>query len=306
MNVSPGSARSMTGFGSSRLQNEDGVQSWEIRTINSRYLEVKWRIPGYCRRLENGWDKIVRTYLTRGRVDISLDVRLTQPDAVCPTLDTTQARGMLNQMQELAKLTGLPFVPDLNQLFLHSGLWRDPSGDLSEILVDSMTQGLHAALKDVQQARLREGQALSRDIFSRLERMTEIMTKIRSQAVELAPKRMEHLHERIDALLQSYNANRDGAPLVLDESRMLQELALLSDRLDVSEEITRLAMHLEEARRILGHVADPGRRLDFLFQECLREISTCGNKTQDAEISRDVVAFKAELEKCREQIQNLE
>ncbi|SDB25614.1 TIGR00255 family protein [Desulfonatronum thiosulfatophilum] len=306
MSVPTGSVRSMTGFGSSRLQNEDGVQSWEIRTINSRYLEIKWRIPGYCRRLENGWEKIVRSYLTRGRVDISLDVRLTQPDAVCPTLDITQARGMLNQMQELAKLTDLPFQPDLNQLFLHSGLWRDPSGDLSERLVDYMSQGLHAALKDVQQARLREGQTLSRDILSRLERMTDILVKIRSRTAGLVPKRMELLHERIDALIQSYNAHRDAGPLVLDEPRMLQELALLSDRLDVSEELTRLAMHLEEARRILNHVADSGRRLDFLFQECLREISTCGNKTQDAEISRDVVAFKAELEKCREQIQNLE
>ncbi len=300
------SARSMTGFGICRLQDGDGLQTWEVRTVNSRYLEIKWRIPNYCRHLENSWEKIVRSYLARGRVDISLDVRLTKPDAVCPTLDMAQAEGMLKQMRELSKLSETPFQPDLNQLFLLSGLWRDPSGDLSEELVESLTNGLYAALKDVHEFRLREGQALSLDVFTRLERMTTLLTTIRGLVTELAPKRIELLRERVDALLQAYNVNGESADLVVDDVRMLQELALLSDRLDVSEELTRLTTHLEEAKRILSRLTDPGRRLDFLFQECLREISTCGNKTQDADISHNVVAFKAELEKCREQIQNLE
>ena len=304
--IAPGQARSMTGFGTCRLQDDHGRQSWEIRTVNSRYLEVKWRIPGYCRRLEGVWEKIVREHLARGRVEISLDLRLNRPDSVCPTLDMAQAQGMLDQIRALADRTRIPFDPDLNQLLHHGGLWREPSGDLPESLVNSLVAGLRTALNDVQETRIREGRTLSLDILERLESMTRIMAAIRDQVVHLAPKRMESLRERVDALLQRYVQQEETTPLVLDEPRLLQEFALLADRLDVSEELTRLSAHLEEAVRVLTKLPDPGRRLDFLFQECLREISTCGNKTQDADISRDVVAFKAELEKCREQVQNLE
>ncbi|WP_031387772.1 YicC/YloC family endoribonuclease [Desulfonatronum thiodismutans] len=302
----PGQARSMTGFGTCQVQDDHGRQSWEIRTVNSRYLEVKWRVPGYCRRLESTWEKIVREHLARGRVEISLDLRLSRPDAVCPTLDSAQARGMLDQIRTLADQAGIPFQPNLNELFHHGGLWRDPSGDLPGSLVDSLVAGLRTVLRDVQETRSREGRALSMDILERLERLTRISTTIRDQVSHLAPKRMTALHERVDALLQGWNQHRESAPLMLDEPRLLQEFALLADRLDVSEELTRLSAHLDEAVRILTKLPDPGRRLDFLFQECLREITTCGNKTQDADISRDVVAFKAELEKCREQVQNLE
>lgn len=304
--IAPGQARSMTGFGTCQVQDDHGRQSWEIRTVNSRYLEVKWRIPGYCRRLESAWEKIVREHLARGRVEVSLDLRLNRPDAVCLTLDSAQARGMVDQIRTLADQIGIPFQPDLNELFHHGGLWRDPSGDLPGSLVDSLVAGLRTALRDVQETRSREGRALSVDILKRLEHLARISTSIRDQVSQLAPNRMVALRERVDALLQGCNQHREPAPLMLDEPRLLQEFALLADRLDVSEELTRLSAHLDEAVRILTTLPDPGRRLDFLFQECLREITTCGNKTQDADISRDVVAFKAELEKCREQVQNLE
>jgi uncharacterized protein (TIGR00255 family) len=302
----PATARSMTGFGRCHIHDELGEQTWEVRTVNARFLEIKWRMPNYCRRLENAWDKIVRTYLTRGRVEIILDVRLAAPDAVCPSLDTTQAKGMLDQMRNFARAMDMVFQPEVNQMLLVPGLWREPSGELPENLVLSLSNGLRSVLEDVQQARIREGVALSRDILSRLKHMAAIVAKVRSQCAELVPKRMEGLQERIDALLQTYNTSREAPQILLEDSRLLQELALLADRLDVSEELTRLAAHLEEAERILARTPDPGRRLDFLFQECLREITTCGNKTQDAAISRYVVAFKAELEKCREQVQNLE
>ncbi|PTN36086.1 YicC/YloC family endoribonuclease [Desulfonatronum sp. SC1] len=304
--TAPGQARSMTGFGTSQVHDDHGRQSWEIRTVNSRYLEVKWRIPGYCRRLEGTWERIVREHLARGRVEISLDLRLNRPDSVCPTLDMAQAQGMLDQMHALADRTGLAFEPDLNQLLHHGGLWREPSGDLPEPLVGSLVAGLRTALRDVQETRSREGRTLSVDILERLDHLTRISATIRDKVSLLAPKRMETLRERVDALLQGCNQHKNSAPLVLDEPRLLQEFAQLADRLDVSEELTRLSAHLEEAVRILTTLPDPGRRLDFLFQECLREITTCGNKTQDADISRDVVAFKAELEKSREQVQNLE
>ncbi|TVQ99396.1 MAG: YicC family protein [Desulfovibrionales bacterium] len=301
-----GQVRSMTGFGSSSLQDDHGRQNWEVRTVNSRYLEIKWRIPGYCRRLEHAWEKTVRSQLARGRVEISLDFRLSHPDVVCPTLDIVQAQGVLNQIRELAEQADIPFQPDLNQLVHQTSLWRDPTGDLPEAMIQSLNTGLCLVLDDVQKFRSREGCILRDDILLRLERMKRIATEIQEQVGQRAPRRLEVLRERVNTLLQSIKIGSNDVSLVLDEPRLLQEIALIADRLDVSEELTRLSAHLEEAVRILNQLSDSGRRLDFLFQECLREISTCGNKIQDADVSREVVAFKAELEKCREQVQNLE
>lgn len=291
--------QSMTGFGRLHCQDAKWDQTWEVRTVNSRYLEVKWRIPHYCRRLESDWDKLVRTYLARGRVEISLDLRMLAPEAASPALDKAQSLGMLGQLRLLAESLGRQFEPDFNQLLLVPSLWRDPAGDLAENLTNALTDGLRLVLEDVSQARFREGQALGEDISTRLERMSKIAAKIRVLTDELAPKRMDNLREKVNALLLAHEKS-------VDDARLLQELALLSDRVDVSEELTRLAAHLQEARRILAKTPDPGRRLDFLFQECLREISTCGNKAQDAPVCRFVVEFKTELEKCREQVQNLE
>ncbi|HDQ40875.1 MAG TPA: YicC family protein [Desulfonatronum sp.] len=291
--------QSMTGFGRLRSQEAGWDHTWEVRTVNSRYLEIKWRIPPSCRRLEGEWDKLVRTYLTRGRADISLDMRLLTPEAAGPTLDKAQALGMIDQLRLLADTSGRPYHPDLNFLVLVPFLWRDSIGDLSEDLVSSLSQGLRLAIEDLCRSRVREGRVLVADITARLERMTSIAAHIRSLSTELAPNRMESLHEKVNALLLPHEK-------CVDDARLLQELAFLADRLDVSEELTRLDEHLREARRILAKAPDPGRRLDFLFQECLREITTCGNKTQDAFISHQVVEFKTELEKCREQVQNLE
>jgi uncharacterized protein (TIGR00255 family) len=289
----------MTGFGRLHARDNDWEQTWEVRTVNSRLLEIKWRIPHYCRRLEGDWEKLVRTYLARGRVEASLDLRLLAQETASPSLDRAQALGMLDQLRLLAESQDRHYQPDFNQLLLVPFLWRDCTGELPLRLVQDLTEGLRLVLDDLCQARTREGEALRTDISARLDKMTELMERIQSLAHDLAPRRMESLREKVGALLKAHEKS-------VDEARLLQELAFLSDRLDVSEELTRLAEHLQEAGRILNNTSDPGRRLDFLFQECLREITTCGNKTQDAKVSRFVVEFKTELEKCREQVQNLE
>lgn len=291
--------QSMTGYGRYQQQDAAWEQVWEIRSVNSRYLEIKWRLPQSCRFMESEWDKAVREFLHRGRVEVSLDLRLLTPEAACPALNKAQVVGMVDQLRQMAKTLGHTFQPDLNQVLLAPALWLDNSAQLPADLTQALTQGLLTALKDIQQARLREGRALTADILLRLEHLSTIVEQIHPLAAELAPKRMQNLTDRVSILLTSVEKN-------MDEARMLQELALLADKLDVSEELTRLGEHLPEANRILTTTQDPGRRLDFVFQECLREITTCGNKTQDALISRLVIEFKAELEKCREQIQNLE
>lgn len=292
-------AQSMTGYGRYHAQDAAWQQTWEIRSVNSRFLEIKWRLPQSCRFMENEWDKAVREFLHRGRVDVCLDLRLLTPEAACPKLNKAQVAGMVDQVRRMAESLGCAYQPDMNQVLFNPALWLDDTERLPDDLARSLTQGLLNALKDIQEGRIREGRVLSADVLQRLERLSETVGKIHPLARELAPKRMRALTDRVAALLLSVEKN-------MDEARMLQELALLADKLDVSEELTRLTEHLRESRRILTETPDPGRRLDFVFQECLREITTCGNKTQDAAISRLVVEFKTELEKCREQVQNLE
>ncbi len=167
-------------------------------------------------------------------------------------------------------------------------------------MVASLEKGLALALDDWNEARQTEGEALSRDLMARVLRMEEWTELIRDRAPIIKKDRTEALHERINEELASLNCGE------IEESRFLQEVVTLMDRLDVTEEITRLSTHLEHLRELLQEESDVGRRLDFTLQECFREINTCGNKIPDVQLSRLVVDYKNELEKCREQVQNLE
>ena len=208
--------------------------------------------------------------------------------------------GMLDALAALAESREENFTPDYNALLAIDGLWGAPAEDLDESVVASLEKGLALALDDWNEARQTEGEALSRDLMARVLRMEEWTELIRERAPIIKKDRTEALHERINEELASLNCGE------IEESRFLQEVVTLMDRLDVTEEITRLSTHLEHLRELLQEESDGGRRLDFTLQECFREINTCGNKIPDVQLSRLVVDYKNELEKCREQVQNLE
>ena len=166
-------------------------------------------------------------------------------------------------------------------------------------MVAALEAGLAAALEDWNESREAEARALSRDMVSRLIRMDEWVSRIEERAPDIKEERFTLLRDRLSEALEGMGSS-------LEEGRFLQEMTLLADKLDVSEELTRLRAHLDRLRELLDGGGDAGKRLDFTLQECFREINTCGNKIQDAQISRLVVDFKNELEKCREQVQNIE
>ena len=188
---------------------------------------------------------------------------------------------------------------DYNALFAIPTLWERESEDGDDEMEERLEEGLIAALEDWNESRETEGAALARDMTSRIAQMEEWVSRIDERAPEIKEERFAVLRERLSEALAAVNGE-------LEEGRFLQEMVVLSDKLDVSEELTRLHAHLERLRDLLEIGTDAGRRLDFTLQECFREIATCGNKIQDAQTSRLVVDFKNELEKCREQVQNLE
>jgi uncharacterized protein (TIGR00255 family) len=289
----------MTGFGRCITEDARFIQQWEIRSVNSRHLDLKWRLPVAVRSLEAQLEKVVRRVAQRGRVEIHLSLKRVSSAQATADFDAQQAAAMLDALAGLAHGRGDGFVPDYNALLGLPSLWGDSGAEADEDLLARLEEGLGMALRDWNEARAREGRALSTDVHSRILRMEEWVARIEERAPAVKEERQQQVRERLNESLRSLKVE-------LDESRFLQEVVILCDKLDVSEELTRLRAHLERLRELLDAGADAGRRLDFTLQECFREIATCGNKAQDVQLSRPVGDCKNELEKCREQVQNLE
>jgi uncharacterized protein (TIGR00255 family) len=289
----------MTGFGRCTAEDEQFIQQWEIRSVNSRHLDLKWRLPMAARGLESRLEKLVRRFAQRGRVEISLGLKRVGNIQAAADFDAQRAAAMLDELVGFAQSRGDCFVPDYQALLGLPALWGDNQSEADEELQARLEEGLNMALRDWNEARAREGSALIVDLRSRILRMEEWIARIEERAPFVKEERGRQMRERLHEGLQSLNAG-------LEEGRFLQEMVILCDKLDVSEELTRLRAHLERLRELLDAGADVGRRLDFTLQECFREMATCGNKAQDVQLSRLVVDVKNELEKCREQVQNLE
>lgn len=291
--------RSMTGFGRYYLEEDGFSQTWEVRSVNSRFLDLKWRLPYLARGLEPALEKVVRRHASRGRVEISLNLQFTGEGRATVSFRADQAAAMLEEIRQFAAGRGHEFTPDYSRLLSLSALWEDSGSELEEELAQALERGLELALEDWNEARATEGRSLAHDIMARLARMEEWVHVIEERGPEIKEERFASLRSRLSDALEALSSS-------LDESRFLQEVTILADKLDVSEELTRLKSHLERLREIMQQSSDAGRRLDFTIQEIFREINTCGNKIQDAQISRIIVDFKNELEKCREQVQNME
>lgn len=290
---------SMTGYG--RYEGEDSFcsQSWEIRSVNGKQLSVRIKLPPFLAAREAQWEKLVRRHASRGRVDVSCFVQLTGPEAQSMQLNEPLAASMLDSIKGFAAQRELMFTPDLNRLFHVAALWQDLTAEPDESLLASLDKGLEQALVDWNATRNREGAAMVTDLTDRINRIASWVEDLKTATEDLASERFGILMERVRTLL-------DEVDVTLDRDRLLQELAVITDRMDVSEELTRLDTHISEFSRLLIEERAGGRKLDFLLQECFREINTCGNKAQDIQASRIVIDIKTELEKCREQVQNLE
>jgi len=289
--------RSMTGFGRSQLDDADMVQTWEVRSVNSRFLDLKWKLPPQARNMEARFEKIVRRFASRGRVEISLN--LQRQNAVRASFDADQANAMLDAIKAFASSRGEIFNVNYMALMNQSALWTSAQEEDDEALFAALSDGLEAALADWNESREVEAQALAADLETRFSRMAAWVSAIEERAPEIKAARFEQVRERLAAMLAEMGSD-------LDENRFLQEMVIMADKLDVSEELTRLHSHLVRLASLMESGEDAGRKLDFTLQESFREINTCGNKIQDQHVSRIVVDCKNELEKCREQVQNLE
>lgn len=286
----------MTGYGRAAATVAETSVVVEIRTVNHRFLELKLRGLGMAGALEDRVAARVRGSFERGSVVVSVVAR--GADAGAPHLDRARAGQVFRELAALAAELGLA-PPTLAELLAFPGVMAT---DATALLEDPAVLALvDAAVAEVCAMRAAEGAALARDLAARLERIAALTAELEGHAAAGAASLAERLKERVGRLLGQLDPHA-----ALEPARLAQEVAHLADRADLTEELVRLRSHVAQARDLLEQPGAIGRRLEFLLQEIGRELNTVGAKAWSAAISARVVDAKSELEKLREQAQNVE
>jgi uncharacterized protein (TIGR00255 family) len=289
--------RSMTGFGAGRGARGGEEIDVEVRSVNHKFCEVKVRLPREISPLEIEIARAVKERLARGGVEVTVR-RTASRGAAAPRVDAALAVEYARAFQDLRQRLGMADAVALSEILGAEGVvtLEDRAADLDSARA-AVVQALAQALEQLAAMREREGEALARDVSGRLEALEAAVARVE----RLAPQSVEHhrarLQERIHELTRGFT---------VDPARLAQEVALFADRIDVAEEITRLRSHVAQARSLMAGGEPAGRKLEFLVQEMHREVNTIGSKSQSAEIAALVVELKAEIERMREQVQNVE
>lgn len=288
--------KGMTGFG--RAVESDGRHevTVEISSVNKRHLDVTLRLPKGYQQAELGIRQTLAAHLHRGQVTVSASIRTLVPSHQASEVDVAQLKEQLASLSAMAEAVGAP-VPIERALF---ELWRRR---LEETEVESVPEigalivrATEKAVADLDVRRGEEGVALAKDIQKRLGVLRDLKQKIAEKSVG----HVDRIRQRLTELVAQY------VPSLASDDRILREVVLYTDKSDVSEELARIDHHVDQANKAFATEGSIGKLLEFVLQELLREFNTLGAKTDDAEVSTAVVIAKTELEKMREQVQNVE
>ena len=290
--------KSMTGYGKGEVVAPSGRMSVEIRSVNHRYGEISVKLPRGLMPFENEVKKCVGERLKRGKIEVFVQREGVLDAAARPTVNLPLARAYFEALGELRETLGVAEPVSLQLVaaqrdVLTTGESETPAETLQADLLAAVEQAVEA----LEEMRSREGEALLADLRSRRENLGALIDRIGARAPVAVAESGARLKERVAQLL---------VDTTLDEGRLAQEIAIMADRSDVTEELVRFNSHLQQFDRALELAEPVGRKLDFLLQEMNREVNTIGSKGGDVEITPLVVELKAELEKIREQIQNIE
>ena len=289
---------SMTGYGRGEATSGGITVAVELRTVNSRFLEVTSRIPRSLNLRENEIKELIRRRISRGKVNVLANVEREVNGTVPITINATAARGYYKLLNELRKVVKLKEPVKLAHLLQFSDILEQREVENSDDKEwEVLQKALQAALDGLERMRQDEGGELGRDFRARIALLDEKLTKIEDLSKAQIPAQRNRLRERITQLLEKEP---------VDEGRLEMELALLADRLDVTEECVRFRSHNKFFLDALASPESAGRKLNFLIQEMNREANTIGSKSNATEIAHIVVGMKEELERIREQLQNIE
>lgn len=290
---------SMTGYGRAEVSKKDITATVEVRSVNSRFLEVTTRLPRTLSHRENDVKELVKGYVTRGKVSVQVSLAVETDGALPVKINVDAAKAYYKLLDRLRKEVKLKEPVNLSHLLQFSEVLEGAEeNEVGEREWQVVEQALHKAMKEFNVMRAKEGKELAKDLKKRIEWIDSTVDRIEQLSKERIPEERKRLQERIAQLL--------GDKTVIDQNRLELEIALLSDKLDVTEECVRYHSHNKFFLETMVKEEAAGRKLNFLVQEMNREANTIGSKSSDATIAHLVVQLKEELEKIREQLQNIE
>lgn len=286
--------RSMTGYARAELQGPWGRLSWEMRSVNHRYLDLQFKLPDDFRGLENEFRTQALGHLARGKVECSLRWTRDTASAGALELDHDRLVQVRNALDQIAQALTAVALPDPLRVLAYPGVTREAPQDQTPLL-QAARQLFKQTLDEFAGARAREGERLGHYLDERCGAIDTLSVQVRERYAQVRGQWLERLRQKARDL-----------QVELESARVEQELVIALQRLDVDEELSRLGSHLLEVRAALARPEPVGRRLDFLMQELNREANTLSSKSQDAEMTRCAVDMKVAIEQMREQVQNIE
>ncbi len=291
--------KSMTAYASSESTKDELTVSVEIRSYNSKYLDIALRMPHKYLCLENKIKSMISDKVLRGRIEIKLQIIDDSEDAYIFDIDEHRALAYINVLSKLKNRFNINTDISLDLMVNTGGVIKpvEVSKDI-DVCWDKLKTCINIALDGLNAMRKKEGDFIVRDFINRLDFIEKSLDKIKKESENLLFYYQERLKERINALTQGM--------IDIDPARIAQEAAFFADRSDISEEIVRVESHIKEFRFIMDSEESAGRKLNFLLQEFSREFNTMGAKAGNSNVSHIIVAVKSELEKIREQVQNIE
>lgn len=280
------------------LKSENYMTKVEVKSVNSRYLELNLRVPKDFMAIEDKIRQIIKSKLKRGKVDLYLSYDVTSPDLQELSLNKDLAKAYYRDMEDLRNMLEIDEKITLRDIVLLEGVLKKSStNETDKELLSQVLKTVEEAVENLDEMRKVEGENLKIDLENKIVNVEELVGEIKT----LAPKVIEENEKKFTENIYERLKEED-----LDLPRLTTELAIMADKLSIDEEITRLSSHISQFNGIIKDKDSVGRKLDFLLQEFNREANTIGSKTTSSEILKLVVSLKSEIEKIREQIQNIE
>ncbi len=290
--------KSMTGYGSGTAMAAGKAFTLEVRCVNHRYSDFNIKCPRVYAFAEDEIKKLAGQTIARGKADIYMTVENREASGGEVRVDVELAKGYYEGMRLLAKELGLEYELNARDFLRVPDVFHvEKAEDDDDAILAAVKEALTAALESFDAMRAAEGERLFADMNGRLDAVAALTDKIEERAPSIVTEYKERIEARMRQILEE---------IPYDESRLLSEVAIFSDRVNVNEEIVRLKSHISQMRKMLRSTEPVGRKLDFLIQEMNREINTVGSKSNDLETAKLVIDVKAEIEKLREQCQNVE
>lgn len=289
----------MTGFGRGSASGDNFSVNVELKTVNNRFLDVNLRLSGELQQLETRLKHLIGERLSRGRVEVN--IQYDKSDEITYELNRPMIAGYLAAMKQMQEEFSLSGEPDLNVIARLPNVVVPKKDDVDPAFLTGIESALASALDDLEKMREKEGELLKTELGSLIDGIDSRLPTIESESANVAEEYRLRLTKRIGDMLA-----KSESQIELDQGRLAQEVSYLADRADISEEITRLRTHLGHFRSIMADDNEVGKRLDFLTQELNREANTITSKTSNMIVKENALQIKSDIEKIREQVQNIE